>query len=599
MSDKQRRFHGETTMNTYNVLRKLQQQNRANIPAMMAQRAVSSFSLQQEPPPEEALDTVFVVVYPQNPFVGEPEVRRMRSKDIQSGLINSRVQVKDSRGVLALPDDDGHYLYWVGTPEFDQVNAFYYTTFTLRMYERYARRQIPWSFPSARLKIDPHVGELANAFYNEQEQLLGFHTFLNQAGERHSTAQSADIVTHEVAHAILDGLRDLYNESFGLGGRAFHESFSDVSAILVALHDDSLIRRVLEWTEGDLKMSTFVTEVAEHLTDELNQQSHLTQHTIYLRNAFNQLVDKPFDELPFIPDNPTSELGRQEHNYSRLFTGAVYDILVGIYERFIENNQQPFVALYHARDVIGYLLTMAIEVGPVGELNFADMARAFLTADNILYKGRYHAILRHVFDKRRILSKSDADAHRESLNYLPDLRLPETINGVLAAAIFLEEEVQPTLGISGSETLIPMSTYRNAKGYAFLTYFSSRSILLEGAQFGQYQGVEVDAFGGLTLVFDKYNKLRSVCHRPVTEIDVEQIKVIVAEMINHNKIAEDVYPTHLHLNDIPDGLIIPGQPFGQAKGNKLIKYPVIFDEIPSLLNSLREHFKSWNHKSDS
>src|SRR5690606_1079818 len=137
---------------------------------------------------------------------------------------------------IALTDSEGHYMYWVGTAEFDQVNAFYYTTFTLRMYERYADRQIPWSFPSARLKIDPHVGDLANAFYNEQEQLLGFHTFINKNGEKHSTAQSADIVTHEAAHAILDGLRDLYNESFGLGARSFHESFGDISAILVALH---------------------------------------------------------------------------------------------------------------------------------------------------------------------------------------------------------------------------------------------------------------------------------------------------------------------------------------------------------------------------
>ncbi|MEM9953796.1 MAG: hypothetical protein AAF846_19460 [Chloroflexota bacterium] len=584
-------FHGKTDLNTYKVLRKLQQNVRSNIPAIIAQRAMSSFSLQHEPPPTEALDTVFLVVYPQNPFVGEPEVRRMRRNDVQSGLVNARVQVQDSRGVLALPNEEGHYMYWVGTPEFDQVNAFYYTTFTLRMYERYAHRQIPWSFPSARLKIDPHVGNLANAFYNEQEQLLGFHTFMNKDGEQHSTAQSADIVTHEAAHAILDGLRDLYNESFGLGSRAFHESFSDISAMLVALHDDSLIRRLIEWTDGDLRMSNFITEVAEHLTDELRSNDQPQEHTIYLRNAFNMLVDIPFEELPYMPEDPETELARQEHNYSRLFTGAVYDILVGIYDRMRENNQMPFVALYHARDVIGHLLTLAIELGPIGELNFSDMAKAFISAELIHYKGKYNAILRYVFDKRGILSKVEADAHRASLNDLPDVILPETINNALASALFLEESVLPSLEITPKDALIPLSTYRNAKGYVFMTFFNSRTITLIGEQYKGYDGVEVDIFGGLTLMFDQHNRVRNVCYRPVSETDIEQIKVVIQEMIEHDKIVDNLYPPNASFRDAPDGLIIPGQPLDKAEGNKLVKYPVIFDEIPSNISELRDYLK--------
>jgi len=592
-------FHGHNKLNAYNVLRKLQQNIRSNMPAVISGRAMSSFSLQEEPLPEEAMDTVFVVVYPQNPFVGEPEVRRMRSKDIQPGLVNARVQMQDSRGVLALPDEEGHYMYWVGTPEFDQVNAFYYTTFTLRMYERYAHRQIPWSFPSARITIDPHVGDLANAFYNEQEQLLGFHTYLNQAGERHSTAQSADIVTHEAAHAILDGLRDLYNESFGLGARAFHESFGDISAILVSLHDDSLIRRLLEWTNGNLKMSNFITEVAEHLTDELIHSNHSQGHTIYLRNAFNMLVDTPFDDLLYDSDHPETQLARQEHNYSRLFTGAVYDILVGIYERLEENNQMPFVALYHARDIVGHMLMMAIEAGPVGELNFTDMAKAFIAADTMLYKGRYNAILRYVFDKRAILPKPIADQYRDYLKNLPDIRLPDTINNALSAAMFFEEVVQPDLNIQPDEPLIPLSTYRNAKGYAFVSYFNSRTILLEGEQFKSYNGIEVDAFGGLTLVFDKHNRLKSVCYRPVTDTDVEQIKVVITELIEHDKIVEDLYPPDAHFHDTPDGLVIPGAPLDKPQGNKLVKYPVIFDEIPDMLSNLKGYLNKWKDQSDS
>src|SRR5690606_19811713 len=122
-------------------------------------------------------------------------------------------------------------------------------------------------------------------------------------------------------------------------------------------------------------------------------------------------------------------------------------ILVGVYERFKENNQPSFVALYRARDVIGNLLIMAIEAGPVGELNFSDMARSFITADEILYNGRYNAIIRYVFDKRIILTKELADIHREELKQLPDIRLPDTMNNALSAALFLEEEILPVLNI--------------------------------------------------------------------------------------------------------------------------------------------------------
>ena len=50
------------SQDSFHVLKKLQEQMRSNIPAMIAQRAMSSFSLQQEPPPDRAFNTVFVVV---------------------------------------------------------------------------------------------------------------------------------------------------------------------------------------------------------------------------------------------------------------------------------------------------------------------------------------------------------------------------------------------------------------------------------------------------------------------------------------------------------------------------------------------------------
>jgi hypothetical protein len=94
-----------------------------------------------------------------------------------------------------------------------------------------------------------------------------------------------------------------------------------MTAVLVALHDDALVKRLLTWSKGDLRLDNFVTAVAEQITDRLlTRAGQIHGRTIYLRNALNDLIFKPFDELPYLPENPQVELGREMHNYSRLFT---------------------------------------------------------------------------------------------------------------------------------------------------------------------------------------------------------------------------------------------------------------------------------------
>lgn len=572
-------FHGNPQQNAYEMLKRLYRNSRASVANLVAQRTMSSFSLQAEAYPPEVESLVSVAVYPQNPFISEPEIRKMSATDIQAGLINSRIQIQDSLGLLAQADEEGNYIYWSNTPEFDQVNAFYYATLTLRMFERYAHRSIPWAFPAPRLLVNPRVGNLANAFYDEQNHLVGFHTFHTRNGASHSTAQSADIVAHETAHAVLDGLRDLQNESLGLGTRAFHESFGDMAAILVALHDSSLIRRLLDISQNNLRSSNFVSQIAEFIAQEMQANpEHVDEHTIYLRNAFNQLKNLPFDNLPVTAKNPINELSQQEHNYSRLFTGAFYDILVGIYEQLVAEKQPYFIALYRARDLLGHLLVMAIEVSPLGELNFADMARAFLTAESVLYQGNYRLILEQVFSERLLLSTESAQEYLHSLANLPSLTLPPMMNNSLAAFRFLEDEIVPNFKQLEAVKLMPLAAYRNAAGYAFVNYFSAQTATLIGAEFKYFEQAEIELFGGLCLMFDKENHLRSFCYRPVTEEDIRQTKIILAELIQTGRIARDLPATNQRIRPLPQALHIPQEEIA-SRADKIVRYPVIYDEI--------------------
>ncbi|MDX2159734.1 MAG: hypothetical protein SF162_00275 [bacterium] len=597
----------DETRAAYYRLRRLQEHNLSNIPSLIAQRALSSFTLQEEEA-SEAASTVRVLVYPQDPFVGEPEVRIMAAVDIRPGLVNSRVRIHDSEGEPAQPDADGNYYYEPGTREFDQVNAFYYATFTLRMFERYAHRELPWSFPSPRLDVNPHVGQGANAFYSEQDRMLGFYG-MEHNGESFVAAQSADVVSHETAHAVLDGLRDLYNESFGLGPMSFHESFGDMAAVLVALHDDSLITRFLDLTGGNLRTNNFIAALAEWMSKASPPlEEHVQEHTMYLRNAINHFHAVPFDAMSYRASQYDTELAREAHNYSRLFTGAFYDVLVGIYEK-LRGEMSPRIALHRTRHIMGQMLVCAVEIGPVGEFDYADMAKSFLTAARYLYPDAYNDVLIKVFAERQILPEADARQHIAAQDALPEVQLPRTLNSALASALLLEETIIPALKLPPDANLTPLAAYRNAEGTAYLTYFSHRRITLTGAEYRQFNGSNVDLFGGLTLMFNRNGWLTGTCYRPVTDADVAQINVLTRDLIEQGLIADPLHgstmpePPPLHLaENRPKALWVPDvtgdlppldAPMQPLKPSKLVKFPVIFDHIPRSLSRFGEYLQSW------
>jgi hypothetical protein len=109
-------------------------------------------------------------------------------------------------------------------------------------------RRVAWGFDRkdekgiTRLKLRPHAGEEgANAAYDRNAGEIRFGFFAAPEGPpkgRHVphgpvfTCLSHDIIVHELAHALIDGMRSHFLFPTGPDVLGFHEGFADLTAIL-------------------------------------------------------------------------------------------------------------------------------------------------------------------------------------------------------------------------------------------------------------------------------------------------------------------------------------------------------------------------------
>ena len=102
----------------------------------------------------------------------------------------------------------------VDTFQFHQVSVWALLQCALAFFEDPSAlgRSIPWAFEGNRLIVVPHAGYGENAFYDRDSKSLQFYYF-GSDGETVYTCLSTDIVNHEFGHAVLDGMRPLFNES--------------------------------------------------------------------------------------------------------------------------------------------------------------------------------------------------------------------------------------------------------------------------------------------------------------------------------------------------------------------------------------------------
>ena len=95
-------------------------------------------------------------------------------------------------------------------------------------------------------------------------------------------ADSSDIVTHELGHAMLDAMRPDFWSVQALEVWSFHEAFSDIVAMFNLMSYDVALNKMIVETKGDLSVSNSVSRLAEEVGILIR---NVTRDPLHLPNA--------------------------------------------------------------------------------------------------------------------------------------------------------------------------------------------------------------------------------------------------------------------------------------------------------------------------
>jgi hypothetical protein len=331
------------------------------------------------------------------------------------------------------PGPDGHFDHIpLDTPEFEEAHVYGTIRFVLDAWERYYGHRIPWhfarDFERLEVTIFPPLDN-AHAGYGFME--IGAHH--EKDGSLTPYALNFDVMAHELGHLIIystvgvpSGL-NWPGEYFG-----FHESAADTVALIAVLYFETMMEDLLEDTHGNL-----------YTYNELNRFAELSA-TTQIRLASNSVKMSQFVAG-----------WRDEHILSEPLTGAIFDILVDIFqENLVERGiisrevadltdkvekspehapviQAVFDAAYpghreafgeslrEARDYLGTALAETWKRLSADTLHYPAVRDTLLAIDQALSGGRYREEITESFDWREIgqvkigprLAKLDKSSH--------------------------------------------------------------------------------------------------------------------------------------------------------------------------------------------
>ncbi len=305
-----------------------------------------------------------------------------------------------------------------GTPQFHQQMVYAVASLTIHNFERALGRKALWG-PGPprpgkgpaddgafvrRLRIYPHALREANAYYSPAKKALLFGYFAasdsapgdHMPGSLVFTCLSHDIVAHETAHALLDGMHRRFSLPTNPDMRAFHEAFADLVALFQHFTFPEIVRHQIARSRGDLRSQhTLLGELA-------GQFGRATGMRGALRSAIGEFDDKTGAWKPHVPDPAEYDRTLEPHARGAIFVAAVFDAFLSIYGSRTADLLRlytggtgvlPAGAIHpdlvqrlagEAARSAEHVLTMcvrALDYCPPVDLTFGEYLRAIITAD--------------------------------------------------------------------------------------------------------------------------------------------------------------------------------------------------------------------------
>ena len=347
--------------------------------------------------------------------------------DLQEGPVDEYLEVVDvdpASDVVYPPVDLNHPDLLAqdglppseGNPQFHQQMVYAVARTTIQNFEEALGRRALWSPRRAqtatgveedvfvrRLRIYPHALREANAFYSPEKKALLFGYFpasssepgVNLPGGMVFTCLSHDIVAHETAHALLDGMHRRFIEPSNVDVLALHEAFADIVALLQHFSYPNVLRDQIGRTRGSLDRQNLLAQLAWQFGQATGQKGAR-------RDALGKVDEKTKLWKPKKPDPLELRRTSEPHARGAILVAAIFDAYLTIYKQSIADLLRiatagsgvlPVGELHP--DLVGRLADEAAKIArrvlhiciraldycPPVDINFGDYLRALITAD--------------------------------------------------------------------------------------------------------------------------------------------------------------------------------------------------------------------------
>jgi hypothetical protein len=375
----------------------------------------------------------------------------------------------------------------------------------------------------------PVDGEDLNAFY-DRRALHFFRDVDASSGEVVQSGESPDIVTHEQGHAVLDAIRPDLWDAPHFEVAAFHEAFGDVAAILVALEEKDLVTAVFQETRGSLDRSNLVSRLAEEIASAVAARyGPGAALPDALRDAVNDFAYRPPRSLP--EDAAADALSREPHSFSRVLTGACWDLLVDRYaaRKDLRSAKEPAergAALTRAAREVGRLVATAATSAPSAAGFFRRFALSLAAA---AADSDERAAITDTFARRAIVGRTEEAKPPTSRERVAEMGLASE-----SLPTRLLDSLRERLGASRDDEILvrsaPDGTMHGRR---------PRDLFLSGPEYGPADGAAVEISDTFSVAVERSGYVTASSVERAGAEEEEDAREFVRTLVRMRRIADE------------------------------------------------------------